>query len=119
MVSPVNVLLHSRAVGDLYGVFIYLTGGIRLCVMFGALLQNPATLGGVHPHCLLFLMPKEFLARPVLGFVRPCNIPMLNYLRCISAAPPGMLEFIDIGGNLSLKNHLSQDLEQSKRYLLH
>lgn len=69
--------------------------------MFGAILQHPVTLVGVHPPCSILLMPKEFLTRAVFDFVLPCHIPMLGCLKCISAAPPGMLEFI---GDLSLEN---------------
>lgn len=72
--------------------------------MFGAILQNPVTPLGVHPPCSLLFMHKEFLTRPVLDFVLPCCIPKLGYLKCISAAPLGVLPFIDIGGDFSLKN---------------
>lgn len=58
----------------------------------------------LHHPCPLLLMPKEFLTSPVLGIVLPSHIPMLGYLRYVSAAPPGVMEFIDIGGDLSLKN---------------
>lgn len=57
---------------------------------------------GVHPRLLVFTL-KGFMTRPVFGFVLPCCIPMLGYLKHTSAAPTGVLEFIDAFGDFSLK----------------
>lgn len=56
-------------------------------------------------HCLLVFTVKGFMTRPVFGFVLlACCIPMLAYLKHISAAPRGVLEFTDAFGDFSLKN---------------
>lgn len=105
MVIPVNVSLCSRALGScVASSFIVLEASEcawRLEPSYKILLLCWEYL---HAPCSLLLTPKEFLTRPVLGIVLPCRIPMLGYLKCFPAAPPGVLEFIDIGGDFSLKN---------------
>lgn len=83
MEIPEKCVAAFSCFGELCGVFLYPTGGIRMCVMFGAILQNPVILVGVHPLCSL-LMLKGFLTRPVLGFVLlaifPCWATSSMYL---------------------------------------
>lgn len=105
MVIPVNVSLCSRALGScVASSFLLLEASEcawRLEPSYKILLLCWEYL---HAPCSLLLTPKEFLTRPVLGIVLPCRIPMLGYLKCFPAAPPRVLEFIDIGGDFSLKN---------------
>lgn len=103
MVIPVNMSLCSRALGScVASSFLLLEASECLWHLEPSYKILLLCWECLHAPCSLLLTPKEH--RLVLGFVLPCRIPMLGYLKCFPAAPPGVLEFIDIGGDFSLKN---------------
>ena len=107
MVIPVNVSLPSSTLGCYvsWSACVHLSCSTRPSVrdVLSRFTKLCHSSGSASP-CLCVFMLKGFVTRPVFGFVLlPCCIPVLGYLKRISAAPTGVLEFIDTFGDF-LKN---------------